>query len=63
MSAPDVLTWIRDALSQAPEILASVEPVLARARQTYGGDTIYIRTTERQTVTRRTLQRRKHHHV
>lgn len=59
----DILTWIRDALSQEPAILARVEPVLDRARQTYGGDTVYIRTTERQHVTRRTLQRRKHLHV
>lgn len=63
MSAPDVLSWIRNALSQDPAILASVEPVLARARQTYGGDTVYIRATDRQKVTRRTLQRRKHPHV
>lgn len=59
MSAPDVLTWIRNALGQDPAILASVEPVLARARQTYGGDTVYIRAPERQKVTQRTLQRRR----
>lgn len=63
MSAPDVLSWIRQALSQNPAILASVEPVLDRARQTYGGETVYIRTTERQQVTRRARQQRKQRHV
>lgn len=63
MSTPDLITWIRDALRQDPSTLARVEPILHQARQTYGGETVYIRTTERQKVTRRTLQRRKHLHV
>lgn len=63
MSAPDLLTWIQTALTGQPLTPQAVEQTLVRARQTYGGETVYIRASERQKVTRRTLQLRKHRHV
>lgn len=57
----DLLDWIRMELQSQPAVLAAVEPVLTHARQTWGGDTVYVRTRspeQRQQVSRRTLQRR-----
>jgi hypothetical protein len=59
MKAPDILEFIRNALTADATTLQRLEPVLAQARQTYGGDRVYVRAPERQTVTRRTLQRRQ----
>jgi len=56
----DVLEWIRQQLD--PPTLVRVEPILNMARQTWGGDTVYIprRSMEqRQIVSRRTVQRRQ----
>lgn len=59
MNTPDILEYIRAALTSDPHTLAQVEPVLRQARQTYGGDTVYIRARDpRATPTRRTIQRR-----
>mgnify|MGYP001005790145 CR=1 FL=1 len=59
MHAPDILEYIRAALADKPGALMDVEPVLRQARQTYGGDTVYIRARDpRTTPTRRTIQRR-----
>lgn len=55
----DLLDWIRTELQSQPTVLPLVEPVLRQARQTFGGDRVYVRAPERQTVTRRTLQRRQ----
>lgn len=56
----DLLDWIRTELAaRQPAALAMVEPVLNQARETWGGDTVYVRAPERQrVVTRRTQQRR-----
>ncbi len=62
MSAPDVLTWIQTALTRQPLTPQAVEQTFVQARQTYGGETVYIRALERQKVTRRALQLRKHRH-
>lgn len=59
MNAPDILEYIRAALVSDPRTLAQVEPVLHQARQTYGGDTVYIRARDpNEPRTRRTVQRR-----
>ena len=59
MKSPDILEFIRNALTADATTMQRLEPVLAQARQTYGGDTVYVRAPERQrVVTRRTLQRR-----
>ncbi len=58
----DVLDWIRAELSRQPAVLPLVEPVLNQARQTWGGDRVYIplrSAQQRQTVSVRTLQRRQ----
>ena len=55
----DLLEWIRSELISQPAVLPLVEPVLNAARQTWGGETVYVRAPSRQTVTRRTLQRRQ----
>lgn len=58
----DLLDWIRTELSKTPAALALVEPVLNAARQTWGGERVYLprRSPEqRQQVSRRTLQRRQ----
>lgn len=57
-AVPDILEYIRAALTSDPHTLAQVEPVLRQARQTYGGETIYVRTPERSKISRRTIQRR-----
>lgn len=56
----DLLDWIRAELAASqPAALPMVESVLNQARETWGGDTVYVRAPERQrVVTRRTLQRR-----
>lgn len=60
MNTPDILEYIRAALADKPTVLQAVEPVLCQTRQTYGGETVYIRALERrQKVTRRTLQRQQ----
>ena len=59
MKTPDILEFIRTALTADPATLQRLEPVIAQARQTFGGDRVYVRAPERQTVTRRTLQRRQ----
>jgi len=61
MNAPDILEYIRAALAPDMQTLARVEPILNQARQAYAGETLYIPkrdAQQRQTVTRRTLQRR-----
>lgn len=58
----DLLEWIRTELQSQPGVLPLVEPLLHRARQTFGGDTVYIprrSPTQRQHVSRRTIQRRQ----
>jgi len=58
----DLLDWIRTELKSQPAALAQVDPVLNAARQTWGGERVYLprRSPEqRQHVTRRTLQRRQ----
>ena len=54
----DLLDWIKAELSSQPEVLEVIEPVLRRARLTYGGDTVYVRTPRPEVVSRRTVQRR-----
>ena len=58
----DLLDWIRAELAaHEPAALPLVESVLNHARQTFGGDTVYVRARspeQRQQVSRRTLQRR-----
>lgn len=54
----DLLDWIRAELQSQPDAMAMVEPVLNQARQTFGGDTVYIRQEKRK-VTTRTLQNRQ----
>lgn len=58
MKSPDILEFIRNALTADATTMQRLEPVLAQARQTYGGDTVYVRTPRPETVSRRTLQRR-----
>ena len=56
----DLLDWIRAELAASqPASLEAVEPVLRRARLTYGGDTVYVRNRESTRPTRRTIQRRE----
>lgn len=55
----DILDYIRQKLAAAPDLLASVEPVLRDARQTYGGDRVYICASDpNRPPCRRTIQRR-----
>ncbi|MCB1779243.1 MAG: hypothetical protein KDJ34_03965 [Candidatus Competibacteraceae bacterium] len=59
----DILDYISAALT-TPEPLTQdrVEQTIKKARQTFGGDTVYICSKpalHREKVTRRTLQRRK----
>lgn len=54
----DLLDWVRAELARTPAALALAEPVLDQARQTFGGDTVYIRQEKRK-VTTRTLQNRQ----
>mgnify|MGYP003587549792 CR=1 FL=1 len=54
----DLLDWIRTELARTPAVLPLVEPVLNQARQTFGGDTVYVRQEKRK-VTTRTLQNRQ----
>ncbi len=54
----DLIEWIRAELAKIPSALPLADPVLTAARQTWGGDKVYIRIP-RQTVSRRTLQRRQ----
>ncbi len=58
MNRVDLLDWIRSELQSQPAVLPLVEPVLASARRTWGGDTVYIRTESRP-LSRRTIQRRQ----
>ena len=54
----DLLDWIRTELAASqPAALPMVESVLAQARQTFGGETVYVRNRESTRPTRRTLQR------
>ena len=46
MKAPDILEFIRNALTADATTLQRLEPVLAQARQTYGGDRVYVRAPE-----------------
>lgn len=39
----DILDYIRDKLAAQPGALAAAEPALLAARQTFGGDTVYVR--------------------
>ena len=54
----DLLDWIRTELQSQPAALALIDPVLNQARQTFGGDTVYVRQEKRK-VTTRTLQNRQ----
>ena len=55
----DLLDWIRaEVIARQPAALALIDPVLNRARQTFGGDTIYVRNPRKEPVSRRTVQRR-----
>jgi hypothetical protein len=60
MTTPDILEYIRAALAtNEPLTPAHVEQTIERVRQTFGGDTEYIRARDpRATPTRRTIQRR-----
>lgn len=58
MRNPDLLDAIRTALSQNSPVLAHIEPVLEQMRQTYGGDTVYIRAPAHCKITRRAMQQR-----
>jgi len=56
----DLLDWIRNELAASqPAALEIVESVLRRARLTYGGDTVYVRTPRPEAISRRTVQRRQ----
>lgn len=54
----DILDYIRAKLAAQPHVLLQIDPVLSDARSMYGGDEVYIRKPIRQTVSRRTIQRR-----
>jgi hypothetical protein len=55
----DPLEYLRQKLGAfAPDVQAQVAPLLAEARQVYGGDSVYIRTRDYTPPTRRTVQRR-----
>ena len=54
----DLLDWIRTELQSQPAALALIDPVLNQARQTFGGDTVYVRTPRKEPLSRRTVQRR-----
>lgn len=58
MKSPDILEFIRNALTADATTMQRLEPVLAQARQTYGGDTVYVRIPRPEVVSRRTVQRR-----
>ena len=63
----DILDYIRAKLTTRPLTPEAVESALSEARQTYGGDTVYVRqsrsrdplsgTVTRNKVSRRTVQR------
>ena len=57
----DLLDFVRQALLAQPLTPATVEHTLTEARRVYGGETVYIRTSFRLKVSRRTrqLQRRR----
>lgn len=57
MSTGDILDWLRAELASQPAALEAVEPVLRRARLTYGGDTAHIKMPPREAVSARTIQR------
>lgn len=61
MNTPDILEYLQAALTGSEEPLtpARVEQTIQRARQTYGGDTVYVRAFRQQSITRRTMQRRR----
>lgn len=54
----DIIDYIRAKLATQPNILREIDPILGEARAAYGGDEVYIRKPIRQTVSRRTIQRR-----
>jgi hypothetical protein len=55
----DLLDWIRNELAACqPAALDAVEPVLRRARLTYGGDRVYVRAPAGK-PSYRTMQRRQ----
>lgn len=54
----DLIDWIRvQCATRIPDSILEIEPILSSARQMFGGDTVYVRQSQR-AVTRRTLQRR-----
>lgn len=69
----DILDYIREQLASQPCALETIDPILRAARQTFGGDTVYIRQLRirdlspgsvrgiatRNQVSRRTAQRWK----
>ncbi len=58
LMSQDLLDWIRAELAASqPAALEAVEPVLRRARLTYGGDTAHIKMPPREAVSARTIQR------
>lgn len=54
----DLLDWIRTELQSQPAVLAAVEPVLHQARQTWGGDTVYVRRSRPTGPDSRTIAQR-----
>jgi hypothetical protein len=57
--AVDPIEYLRQRLAEASaEVRTAVEPLLAEARQVYGGDSVYIRSRDPAPPARRTVQRR-----
>jgi hypothetical protein len=55
----DPLEYLRQKLASfAPDVQAQVAPLLAETRRIYGGDSVYIRTSDYKPPCRRTVQRR-----
>ncbi len=57
MSTRDILDWLRGELAGQPAALEAVDPVLRRARLTYGGAPAHIKMPPKEAVSRRTVQR------
>lgn len=63
MSTPDIIDYISAELTTSePLTQKRVEQTIKKARQTFGGETVYIRMNPPVRVTRRTLQKRKAKH-
>ena len=57
MSTGDIIDWLRAELASQPTALEAVDPVLRRARLTYGGGPAHIKMPPREAVSARTIQR------